>query len=164
MREPSDSWPELAELLRSVGADPALIGGLAVNAYRREPRLTVDVDFLVRSLDGVVERLEGEGFETVVHRDDDGRPYAVFARSPQHRVDVLLAETEFQREALDRAVDGRLRAEDLIVLKLVAWRPRDRDDVVSILRSGIDLDLDHVARWAEVWEVADRWGEALAAR
>jgi len=47
VREPSDYWTEVLDRLRSIGVDPALIGGLAVNAYRSDARLTVDVDLLL---------------------------------------------------------------------------------------------------------------------
>lgn len=38
--------------------------------------------------------------------------------------------------ALERAVDHVLTAEDVIIHKLIAWRPRDRDDIAAILDAG----------------------------
>lgn len=60
-------------------------------------------------------------------------PYIVFIRGDDLVVDVLLAETNYQREAMERAVEGIITVEDVIVHKLPAWRARDRDDVASIL-------------------------------
>lgn len=45
----------------------------------------------------------------------------------------------------------------MIVHKLIAWRPRDRDDIRSILEAGVVLDADYLARWISEWELADRW-------
>ncbi|MCC5953938.1 MAG: hypothetical protein JJU45_17725 [Acidimicrobiia bacterium] len=159
MREPSDYWTELADELAELGVRPVLIGGLAANAYRTDVRLTVDVDFLVTHVDGVVELPEAKGMECRL-AVDDGSPYAVFARGAGMRVDVLVAETSYQREAIERAVDGQLTAEDVVVHKVLAWRPRDRDDLVSILRSGIELDEAYIERWVAAWQVGERWEEA----
>ena len=50
--------------------------------------------------------------------------------------------------------------EDLIVYKLIADRPRDRDDVLAILRTqaraGRALDWAYVERWTRFWNVSDR--------
>jgi|688.fasta_scaffold180604_2 hypothetical protein len=53
---------------------------------------------------------------------DDGLEYLVCARVGAARVDLLLAETDYQRLAIDRAVDGVLTVEDVIVHKLIAGR------------------------------------------
>jgi D-serine dehydratase len=70
------------------------------------------------------------------------------------------AETAFQRAAIERAVDGVITAEDVIVFKLIAWRPRDQDDVASTLDAGHHLDTAYIERWAAEWQVTDRWLEA----
>jgi hypothetical protein len=88
------------------------------------------------------------------------QPYVIFIRSPDFAVDVLLAETEYQIEAMDRAVDGVITAEDVIIHKLLAWRPRDKDDIASIFAAGHPLDEGYIERWAAAWQVTDRWNEA----
>lgn len=50
-----------------------------------------------------------------------------------------------------------LTVEDVIVHKLIAWRPRDRDDIRSILEAGVALDAAYLTRWIAEWELADRW-------
>ncbi len=53
-----------------------------------------------------------------------------------------------------------LTPEDVIVHKLIAWRPRDRDDIASILDAGLALDVTYIEHWASEWEVLDRWRAA----
>jgi hypothetical protein len=72
----------------------------------------------------------------------------------------LLAETEYQQEALARATNGFLTAEDVLVHKLIAWRPRDKDDIRSILEATREIDDAYVVRWATAWGVEARWHEA----
>lgn len=79
-------------------------------------------------------------------------------------MDLIVATVEYQHLALDRAVEGALSVEDVIIHKLIAWRPRDRDDIASILRAGHHLDETYITHWADEWEVAHRWDEARKGR
>lgn len=162
MREPSDYFGEFATRLSSLGIEAALIGALAAIRYRAEPRMTTDVDFLARSLDGLIESVTTDGYSvrTMSQPGTGDDPYVVFIRGLGAQVDVLRAETPFQFEALDRAVDGVITAEDVIVHKLLAWRLRDRGDIESILAAGHDLDEAYIERWTAEWDVGDRWREA----
>jgi len=160
VREPSDYSDHFAERLRALGLVPVLIGALAANRYRRAPRLTIDVDFLTRSLDGVQAALEGDGLEVRTMADPGEAPHVAFIRGDGIRVDVIAAQTEYQLQAIERAVDGVLTVEDVIIHKLIAWRARDRDDVEQILAAGHVLDHVHLDRWVEAWQVEDRWAEA----
>lgn len=137
-----------------------VIGALAAMRFRSEPRATTDVDFLVTSLAGVADALAADGLSVREVRDDDGRPYVVFARGAGVEIDALLVETEYQRCAHRRAVDGFLTVEDVIIHKLIAWRVRDRDDIDSILAAGHHLEVDYIEQWAVAWDVAERWAEA----
>jgi hypothetical protein len=157
---PSDSYAEFRDLLSALGVDPVGIGALAALRYRSEPRATTDADFLVRSLDGVAEAATARGFSVRVIADEDGEPYVVFIRGDGVAVDVLRAETDYQRTAIDRAADGWLTVEDVIVHKLIAWRDKDRDDIASILLTDPTLDDAYIERWAAEWDVADRWTAA----
>ena len=86
-------------------------------------------------------------------------PHLLLTRTATDRVDLLVACTDYQDLALERAIDGVLTVEDVIVHKLLAWRPRDRGDLRSILDVGHDLDVAYIEYWAEQWEVLDRWRE-----
>ena len=100
-------------------------------------------------------RAAGESAET---------PDMLLVRGKGDRIDLLFATVDYLRGALDRSVDGVLAVEDVIVQKLIAWRPRDRDDVASILDAGHQIDEDYISRWAEAWDVADHWAQARARR
>ena len=163
MPEPSDYSAEIQSILAELGLEPVVIGALAALRYRRVPRVTTDVDFLVRRFGELPERMRSLGYDVSLVADDDGEPYVAFIRGHGRRIDVLLAETDYQREALARAIDGYLSPEDVVLHKLIAWRERDRDDIAEILASGIALDRNYVARWAIEWQVLDRWSGATGA-
>jgi hypothetical protein len=160
--ETSDSFAaEFRQRLGALGIDAVVIGAVAAARYRLTPRQTTDVDLLAGSLTGLADAMRSQGFS--VHslcEADTDEPYAVFVRGPDVAVDVLLAETDYQREAMARAVDGVITAEDVIIHKLLAWRPRDRDDIASILATGTELDEEYIAGWADAWDVRDRWVQA----
>lgn len=61
-----------------------------------------------------------------------------------------------------RGADGYVSVEDLIVYKLLAWRPQDRDDIAEVLAAGHELDTRYIEHWAAQWEVLDRWEEAFS--
>lgn len=157
MHDPSAYWVDFARRFEELGIEAKLIGALAALQYRAQPRATVDVDFLARTLDGLAEAMEADGYECKTIAEPGGPPFVVFIRGKGHRVDVLLAETEYQRTALDRATGPAITAEDVIVHKLIAWRPRDQDDIAQIFAAGVELDERYIEGWARAWDVADRW-------
>lgn len=174
------------EALASTGVKWALIGAAARNAWA-PPRLTTDVD--------VAALVDAEGYAHVVsafaaigyrilsaHRSgpDEVVPAVTIFRNdtvpaPVRQVDLLAAGTDFETEAIENAVErtvaGRaarvIQREDLIVYKLIAWRPRDRQDIADVLATaaaaGVELDLERIREWADVWEVSDRLDVALEA-
>lgn len=150
------SADDLRALLEAHGIRTVLIGAHAANRYRLEVRHTLDVDLLVTTLVGAAQVLRDAGC-VVREVEEDGATYLVTARHGTTIVDLLLAETEYQRTAMTRAVDGVLTAEDVIVHKLIAGRPRDIDDIRSILAAGVALDHRYIEAQARDWEVVERW-------
>lgn len=150
------SVDDLRARLRAVGVETVLIGAHAANRYRLEVRHSLDVDFLASSLDGVGDLLKAQGFAVRVV-SDEGLPYMISAQRGALVVDLLLAETEYQRLAMARSVDGALTPEDVIVHKLIAGRSRDLDDIESILAARIAFDEAYVVEHARAWDVEDRW-------
>lgn len=94
-------------------------------------------------------------------------------------IDVALAGSPFEKEALERATEWIVEsgkgvvtcsAEDLILYKLVAGRSRDLADIEGIARRQRErLDVDRIRRYAALFaelkeepELAQPFEEALA--
>lgn len=163
-RQFETAW-HLHRFLTERGIPYAIIGGLAVQRWG-QPRLTRDVDLTVLLPPGREEGALREMVEVFPGRIDDAVSFAL-----QHRVllvtapggsqaDIGLGLPGFEEEVVARAVaydlgDGRLvrlcSAEDLIVYKALAGRPRDIDDIEGIIaRQGRTLDVAHIRRWLEI--------------
>jgi hypothetical protein len=157
MQPLSASFDALRSRLTELGAQPVVIGAFAAGRFRATPRETVDIDFLVTSLDGVAPALRADGLDVREVADERGEPYLVHVRGTSIVADALLVETDYQAEAHRRADDGFLTIEDVLVHKLIAWRARDRDDIASILSARHAFDVAYVERWAAAWSALDRW-------
>ena len=139
---------ELHDFLNSHEIPYALIGGIAVQQWG-EPRYTQDVDLTV-VLDMARER---ELVHTITShfapRISDADVFALDNRVILVRsisgcpIDISLGLPGYEEEVIDRAVSVDLgpdtrgirisTAEDLVVMKIIAGRPRDIDDVEGIL-------------------------------
>ena len=161
-----DAIGRIAELLAQAGVDYALIGGHAVNVWL-EPRFTADVDVTVQASPPAMARLKAvlaaAGY--AVAQEHGGAPPSGpdFVRfvSVDGRVtlEVQCAKTEFQREIVRRAAAARDRVrvatpEDLVVMKLIARRAKDRIDLEGLTKLPA-LDWDYIERWARAWGVAE---------
>jgi hypothetical protein len=138
------------------------VGGMAVSLLG-QPRATQDIDVVVwlgeRPLDSFVRAGEGRGF---VGRIADVVEFATRSRVILLRhgsgvgVDVSCGALPFEREMIERAraveVGGvRVKVptpEDLIIMKAVAQRPKDLNDIEALLRVHKSLDLSRVRYWA----------------
>jgi hypothetical protein len=105
--------------------------------------------------------LEANGFslERQVGGEVPSGPDFLRYVSPPVVIEIQTAKTRLQHSVVSRAAsaDGVRIAtpEDLIVLKLIADRPKDRADLDG-LASLPSLDWAYVERWADEWSVADR--------
>lgn len=155
--DPSAWLASIAEVFDEVGVDWVLVGALAANRYRSTPRFTTDVDTMARPHERLVAALEGDGYDVTVFADDGEEPHLLRCHRGAEAIDVLLAIVDYQRTALDRALDHVLAVEDVIIHKLIAWRPRDRDDIRSILEADVALDTEYLAHWVAEWDLTERW-------
>jgi hypothetical protein len=151
----------VSSLLEDLHTQWTLIGAVAAGFYRSTQRATTDVDYLVVWDERLVPGLVDAGFD-VRMLEDGGEPLLIRAWRTDGQVDLIVVTTEYQELALDRARDHVLSVEDVFIHKLIAWRPRDQDDVRSILSTGIAYDVEYVNHWVAEWGVEDRWREALA--
>ncbi len=147
-------------VLDRLGCKWVVAGAIAASRYRIAPRHTTDLDLLITWNDALVGEFESMGYKVKTFADPGEQPHLVTLSKGIERIDLLVASGEYQNTAIQRGERLRVLApEDVIIHKLIAWRPRDRDDVASILAAGHELDLDYIDRWAKEWEVDDRWAE-----
>ncbi len=93
-----------------------------------------------------------------------------YAENQALDIDLFPAETPDQKELLARRRQAQANGfqawfvspEDLILLKLVASRPRDLSDVADILFIQGKLDEGYLRRWAKELNVETRLEAALA--
>lgn len=164
MREPSDSAARAAEVFERANVPWALVGALAALRYRATPRMTVDADFLAKYEPRLVDAFRADGYDVTEVAEAGEPPHLLVVRGQGDVIDVLLAVVEYQEVALARAVDHVLSIEDVLIHKLIAWRPRDRNDIASILDTDPELDEAYLVEWVQAWDVEERWREARAAR
>src|SRR5262245_9424666 len=142
--------PAAAELLAAFGRAMRrrrwrwyVFGGQAVLAHGR-PRLTADVDVTVdlagASVHALVSELERSGFELRFPLSQEfleaAKLLPVVHASTGFPVDVVLANSDFQKEFLDRremvdvagAKVPMISAEDLVATKILAGRRKDLED------------------------------------
>lgn len=163
----------------------AIMGGLAVRAYG-VPRPTYDVDVTLAipqdRLPALYDAIEAVGYTVPeAYRNGwvdrlAGMPlvkFRIYRGTLEESVDVdlFLAETAFQRQMMERRVlidvenIGRssvISPEDLILLKLVAGRPRDMGDIEDVRFMQGDLDAEYMRQWAEELGVSTALNELLA--
>ena len=161
----------------------AIVDCLAVRAHSI-PRPTNDVDLTIalsrENLPGWFDKLERIGVAVPeAYRsgwvDSVGGMSIVKLKTYLNTdqsvdIDVFLAESEFQSSILVRKVqvdvEGRLiwlvTAEDLILLKLIASRPRDMIDISDILFVQGALDEGYMRKWSGPLGVETQLEQVLA--
>lgn len=166
-----NDYLEVVELahraLSTTDAPYCVIGALALGIWGT-PRATYDVDFLI-----LAQCTDPEPFLGLLHTAGfainetwhDANPMArevvlrlAYPTAPHFPVDLVFSLSHFDRAVLDRrrAVDFHgltiwmSSPEDLVLMKLRASRPRDFDDVISIVKNPrLQLDLDYLWNWAD---------------
>ena len=137
----------------------AVIGGVAASLLGR-PRVTKDVDLVAAAEDGELPRLLTLGHQHGIgERAADTIDFAKVSRVLllEHQpsgiaIDLSLASLPFEREVIERAVERTIRgvafrvatAEDLVVMKAIARRPRDVADIEALLDTHPNLDLERI--------------------
>lgn len=155
----------VSRALAARGVPFMLIGGQAVLLHG-EPRLTQDIDVTLGvapdRLPEVTDAAAAAGLTALPEELEDfvNETFVLPCEEPETgvRVDFIFSSTPYEARAIDRAVEVEIRdesvpfaaAEDLILHKLFAGRPRDLEDAAGVVRrKGDGLDWDYVRRWAE---------------
>jgi len=146
-----------------------IIGGQAVLRYG-EPRLTKDIDVtvglgveglptikdVVRSLAFVILVENPEAFvrKTLV--------LPVMDEDTGIRIDFIFSFSQYEKQAMDRAVSVIMKEtpvrfaslEDVVIHKLVAGRPRDIEDIRSMLLKNPGYDGAYIDRWLREFDTS----------
>ncbi len=155
---PKSLWKTAVELQRyldSLGHQFCFIGGVAVQRWA-DPRLTQDVDVTLLVEFGDEEKVVTKILEKYQPRIENPTQFAIQSRvllaqdSQGIGIDLALGGMPFEQRLIARSSfwgvpgTGRIRtcaAEDLVILKTFAARPRDWSDVENtIIRQGTKLD------------------------
>lgn len=152
----------LARALDGAGISYMIIGGQAVLLHG-EPRLTRDIDLTLGCDASELNRLlaiaaTAELQPAITHVEEFVRKTNVLPltdRSTEIRVDMIFSFTLYEAEAIRRSIAIPLggtnvrfaTAEDLIIHKLVAGRPRDLEDVRGVLLRNPGIDEAYLLKW-----------------
>jgi hypothetical protein len=138
-----------------------VIGGQAVLVYG-EPRLTKAIDLTVgvglESLTTIRNLLLDINLKPVVENVDFTMQTMVFPCQDSEtgiRIDVIFSHSPYERQALDRVRRINLEGievcfagpEDVVIHKVIAGRPRDLEDVETILLKNFDLNKVYIENW-----------------
>lgn len=162
---------DVVSLLQKCDVPHALIGGLAVSA-RGHSRLTADVDLIVaidtqRAIE-LAAALADTRFQPLFSEVQEVIERAfilpLIHRDTKVKVDLAIGVSGFERQAVARAESCNVlgtdvavaTAEDLIIMKALAGRPRDEQDLRGmVIAQGAQLD------WEYCESTASALGEAL---
>ena len=152
---------EIASALRDARVPWMVIGGIAIIA-RGVRRMTTDIDVVVRGDETTpAAMLRALATRRIVPRIDDAEAFArerlvLLLRHEPTGVDFDLSFgwTTFEHEALEARSDAAYgsvvapmaRAEDLVIFKAMAARPKDIEDAAALMLMHKDIDIHRVRR------------------
>lgn len=158
---------KIAQALNQSGLPYMIIGGQAVLLYGA-PRMTKDIDITlgvnVDRLDNLVETCRRIDLEIIPETVEDFVKKTLVLPTKDKgtgiRVDFIFSFTPYERLAIGRAKPVILRgttvmfasAEDVIIHKIFAGRPRDLEDVRSIILKNLDFDREYTRTWLEEFD------------
>lgn len=184
MKLPEDGEPIFAaldavqRLLERFDGKGVIIGGVAASLLGK-PRFTEDLDAMillsVKDIPHLLDAAREEGIEPR-HSDtlEFGRKNRVLLlrHTPSETdIDISLGVLPFEEEMVERSITRPVMSlsirlptpEDLIIMKAIAHRHKDLDDIISIAQKNPGLDLDRIETWvkafAEVLELPNLWND-----
>ena len=158
---------KIARELKKRSIPYMVIGGQAVLLYG-EPRLTRDIDITlgmgVDGLDNLLNVLPAIPLKVLVKNPKEFVTRTMVLPAAEEksgiRVDFIFSFSPYERQAIERAVDVKMgrtivkfgSVEDVVVHKIIAGRPRDLEDVRSILLKNPQYDSGYIERWLKEFE------------
>jgi predicted nucleotidyltransferase len=146
-----------------------IIGGQAVLLYG-EPRLTKDIDITLGvNIDRLDELLLIVRGLSLTPLPDDVPSFVqktmvlpVLEKSTGIRVDFIFSFTPYESQAIGRAKRIKISGqevcfaplEDLVIHKIFAGRPRDLEDVRTLILKNPGIDVPYIRRWLKEFDRA----------
>lgn len=160
-----------------------LIGGQAVLLYG-EPRLTRDIDITlgvdIDRLTNIISIANDLALEILPEKVEDfvnkTMVLPVLHEETGIRVDFIFSFSPYERQAISRARKVKMfksvvcfaAPEDVIIHKIVAGRPRDMEDIRSIILKMPDIDIAYIRQWlndfsdvSEEHDIKERFEEII---
>jgi predicted nucleotidyltransferase len=168
----------LQSLLHKFNDRGVIIGGVAVG-FLGKPRFTADIDavFLLSTKDisHFLELAQAENiFPRISNAEDFARKNLVLLLKympTETDIDVSLGMLPFEEDMVARSstksfanLSIRLPTpEDLIIMKAIAHRPKDLEDIRTIAEKYSDLDIKRIEEWVKSFgdalEQPDLWAQ-----
>lgn len=184
MKQPESTDPfleplaALQRLLTRFGERGVIMGGVAVSLLGK-PRYTMDIDAMfllaVEDIPQLVQAAKAEGIEPRIERAADfarkNRVLLLQHTASDTNINISLGVLPFEEEVVDRSILHPIASlsirlptpEDLIILKAVAHRPKDLQDIQAIVDKLPNLDQVRIEQWVEAFadalEMPGLWGE-----
>ena len=168
----------LQRLSHKYGDRGVIIGGIAVG-FLGKPRFTADIDavFLLptKDISYFVELAQAEHiYPRIQNAEDFARKNRVLLlkhNPTETDIDISLGILPFEQEMVERAstksfagLSIRLPTpEDLIIMKAIAHRPKDLEDIRTIADKYPNLDKKRIEEWVKSFgdalELPDLWDQ-----
>lgn len=158
---------KIALALDKISVEYMVIGGQALLVYG-EPRLTKDIDVTlgigVERFGDIQTLAEGLGWKILA--DSPGNfvreTWVLPCQEPSSgiRIDFIFSFSPYEKQAMKRVRQlpvGKAKIrfaslEDLLIHKIVAGRPRDLEDVRTVLLKNARVDTVYVKKWLGQFE------------
>jgi len=160
---------KIARELKETSIPYMVIGGQAILLYG-EPRLTRDIDITlginVDQLDKVLAIASTLKLNVLVENEREfvqrTMVLPVMEEESGIRVDFIFSFSPYEKLAIERAREVRLgrtpvrfgSLEDVVIHKVIAGRPRDIEDVRSILLKNTNYDSGHIEKWLKEFDAS----------
>jgi hypothetical protein len=159
----------IGRVFHSHGLPYMIIGGQAVLIYR-EPRLTRDIDITlgvnIDRLDEllmVAQELALTPIPGNIHTFvEETMVFPAIEETTGIRVDFIFSFSPYKTQAIQRAKKLSIlnqevyfaSPEDLIIHKIFSGRPRDLEDVRTILLKNPNIDFQYIENWLKDFDAA----------
>lgn len=160
---------KIAEQLEKAGIPYMIIGGQAVLVYG-EPRLTKDIDITVGinvdEIGKIISITKKLGLKNLVENVEDFTKKTmvlpVVDQKSGIRIDVVFSFSPYEIQAIERTTPIKFgkttvrfaSLEDVVIHKIIAGRPRDIEDVKSILLKNKNYDRQYVLKWLKEFDLS----------